>query len=100
MSAVIKTKEQLVEKVLSDYMQESVELCSGYFDFQVNMVGNDIMDAFAELQEKINGDKVLYPRTNTYRFEGNCMDYINSFNGVEGYERYVEGTEEKTMFFF
>ena len=90
-TCVITKKEDLVNRVVTDYENNSVELNSLYFDFEVNMPVRDILDAYAELQDSLNGDEVTFPEDVAGEYTGNCMAFLESLNGVEGYARTTDG---------
>jgi len=112
-SCKILSKEALVKRVLNEYYNEDTELNSLYFDFDVKMTKGDILTAYADLQDTINGDVVaryengeeqeqLIPENeadfNTV-YEGNCKDFLESFNeGQDRFRRYCD--EERLMFVF
>ena len=86
--------------VFDDYKAHDAELSSLHFDFQVSMLESEILKAYAELQEIINGDKVvrieqgceqatLVPSDefNTL-YKGNCKDYLEQFNGKGRFLRF------------
>lgn len=51
--------EDIYRKVYNDYMHDYIELCGTFFDFEVSAPKSELLRAYAELQEVINGDKVI-----------------------------------------
>lgn len=51
--------EEIYRKVYTEYMHDDVELCGAFFDFEVSAPKSELLRAYAELQEAINGDKVI-----------------------------------------
>lgn len=111
---IIKSQQELEDYVLQEYDKYDTELNHLFFDVQVNMLERDILEAYASIQHMINGDfviRVINPRLdnngillyddeaedlipdgkyNSY-YEGNCKDFLRSFNGKEcqtGFCRY------------
>ena len=88
---MITNKTDLVKKVYDDYRKDSVELSSAYFDFDVSMDVQDILEAYAILQWRINGDIVGYPRGERMgHFMGNCKRFLETCNGRPWYVRIVQ----------
>lgn len=101
------TKAEIVDKVLTDYRKYDTELSGEFFNFQVRATEADILEAYAYLQEMINGDyvtrlsdiKISYdsdsdthvatghecelvtPEQRVTVYEGNCKAFLESFNG-------------------
>ncbi len=92
-TAIVTKKEDLVQGVINDYMMNEVELSSAYFDFEVDMPAADVLSAYAEIQETINGDIVTFPEGVTGYVQGNCMNYLVSLNGKEGFVRTMDTGE-------
>ena len=110
---MINTAKELIDYVINEYMKYDVELNSEHFNVSVSMKKRDILNAYIELQRRINGDVIFYadPETglkvdclNTIWFSirkeildlnstysGNCKDFLESLNGLFG--RFVEGEE-------
>ena len=57
--------EDIYRKVYKDYMRNDVELCGSFFDFEVSAPKSEILKAYAELQDIINGDTVIRLRDAT-----------------------------------
>ena len=95
---MFKTKEELKEKVINEYNKHSVELSSAYFDFDVSMPVKDILQAYADLQEDINGDHVIYPNNVKGTYSGNCQDFLVSCNAKPGYLRLLDDIELDFVF--
>lgn len=99
--------EQVRKKVREEYFSSDTALNSAYFDFDVRMSQGEIMRAYADLQEEINGDIVIIIDKpvivaafngdstifgfekeiddNFMRefYEGNMKEFLESFNGKE-----------------
>lgn len=113
-SGVITSYDALISYVVSEYQQYATELNALFFDIPVKMKKSEILEAYAEIQRIINGDQVVrleHIETNgntvggeiadnliadgTYEeiYDGNCKDFLKSFNGREqetGFCRYDE----------
>ena len=107
---IITNRIDVMNTVIDDYKAHDAELSSLHFDFQVSMLESEILKAYAELQEIINGDKIvrlengneqisLIPENefNTL-YKGNCKDYLEAFNGTGRFLRYAD--EEIVEFIF
>ena len=57
--------EDIYRKVYKDYMNDDVELCGTFFDFEVSAPKSEILKAYAELQNDLNGDTVIRLRDAT-----------------------------------
>lgn len=99
----IKSVDEMINKVFKDYCKYDSELCSLHFDFDVEMKKSDILEAYAYIQLKINGDDViriengeeadeLIPDDPAYDevYSGNLREYLESFNGSEEFIRIAE----------
>jgi hypothetical protein len=102
--------EDIYRKVYKDYMHDEVELCGAFFDFEVRAPKSELIRAYAELQDTINGDTVIRLRDATempsiydrgattavsgFEYEcedesmseiytGNMKNFLESFNGQE-----------------
>lgn len=102
--------EDIYRKVYKDYLHEDVELCGAFFNFEVSAPKSDLLKAYAELQDTINGDTIIrlrdateipdtrdrgatthvagweYEGEDEYMsevFTGNMRDFLESFNGQE-----------------
>jgi hypothetical protein len=62
---MLRTWEDIYRKVYKDYMSDDVELCGEFFNFEVSAPKSDLLKAYAELQETINGDTVIRLRDAT-----------------------------------
>ena len=99
---VITSRIDMLNKVIEDYRKEDTELCSLFFDFPVKMTKAEILETYAELQEIINGDIVvrieggqeqeeLIPAGKfNERYEGNCKEFLESFNGSNQFLRMTD----------
>ena len=105
---------ELENYILEEYDKYDVELSSLFFDVNVCMKESEILETYADIQEIINGDSVIrYKKILTddngnviggdeaddfipegkYEtiYDGNCKDFLQSFNGKEaitGFCRY------------
>ena len=102
--------EDIYRKVYKDYLHDDVELCGAFFDFDVSAPKSELIKAYAELQETINGDAVIRLRDATEIhdirgrgatthvsgwecededesmsevYTGNIRDFLESLNGQE-----------------
>ena len=101
--------EEIKNKVYEDYKKESTELNSLFFDFYVKAPKKDLLEAYAEIQDTINGDKVMRLENPKIKgsddrsriiisgnevdlipegmyediYEGNYKDFLESFNYKE-----------------
>jgi hypothetical protein len=57
--------EDIYRKVYKDYLHDDVELCGEFFDFEVSAPKSELLKAYAELQETINGDTIVRLRDAT-----------------------------------
>lgn len=107
---VLETGKELETYVYDAYHDDDVELNSEFFDVQVKMPKKDILIAYANIQDTINGDAVVrLTNINLATFEGyvgrcdidttevdlipegeyediyegNCKDFLKSFNFKE-----------------
>ena len=95
--------DEIIQKVYDDYRNESTELNSLFFDFDVKASKEYLLRAYADIQDTINGDAVVhlenpqilegglikgyetdfYEETYQEIYEGNYKDFLLSFNGKE-----------------
>ena len=62
---MLTTCEDIYRKVYHDYLHDDVELSSSFFDFEVSAPKSELLRAYAELQDTINGDTVIRLRDAT-----------------------------------
>lgn len=112
----ITSGKELEDYILKEYSKYDVELSSLFFDVEVCMKESEILKAYANIQRIINGDSVIrYKDITTDNegnivggdeaedfipeekydsvYDGNCKDFLESFNGKEletGFCRYDE----------
>lgn len=98
---VLKSKKELYETVMNDYMNHDAELCGLFFNLHVEMKKGEILKAYAELMDRINGDDVTYPESQSLSevYKGNCKDFLEGLNGEEGYHRYCYGNRDDEVDF-
>lgn len=104
------TENQIKSQVYNLYNHESTELSSLFFDFDVKMAKGKLLQIYADIQQQINGDSVVYlenpvflrPQSGEFRhivegkrgniitdknrneiYEGNYRSFLESFNGRE-----------------
>ncbi len=104
------TENQIKSQVYNLYNYESTELSSLFFDFDVKMAKGKLLQIYADIQQQINGDSVVYlenpvffrPQSGEFRhivegkrgniitdknrneiYEGNYRSFLESFNGRE-----------------
>jgi hypothetical protein len=107
---MLTTWEDIYSKVYKEYLRDDVELCGEFFDFDVSAPKSELIRAYAELQETINGDTVIRLRDATEMpsiydrgattsvsgftceepdefmseiYTGNMRDFLESMNGQE-----------------
>ena len=110
-TAVITSPDEMIDKVFEEYRKYDSELCSLHFNFDVKMKKSDILEAYAEIQRRINGDDVvriengkeadeLIPDDPVYDeiYSGNLMEYLESFNGNKEFVRIVENEISSFIF--
>ena len=108
----IKSADEMIKKVCEEYWKYDSDLCSLHFDFDVEMKKSDILEAYAEIQYRINGDDViriengkeadnLIPNDPSYDeiYTGNLREYLESFNGSKEFIRMYDG-EVLSLFIF
>ena len=98
MTSVITNKEELLSVVRKEYHNDSVEFSSAFFDFEVQMPVPEILDAYAELCEELNGDVVEYPTIKGVSYTGNCAEFLLSMNRLPKYVRRCGTTGETVDF--
>lgn len=118
---VITDSDELEDYILEEYNKESVELSSLFFDVQVCMPKRDILEAYQSIQHLINGDYVGrfdavkdmdgniidWEERDTFIedgefediYEGNCKDFLNSFNGKEAETGFCRFDNEELLDF-
>lgn len=103
----LTTYNEIFDKVVEDYHNDSVELNSLFFDFNVKLSVKELLQVYTDLQSHINGDSVLHLEnpyieekddTDNYIwgvetectdtnlndiYEGNMKDFLESYNGNE-----------------
>lgn len=106
----ITTTKELENYVYNEYHNDDIELNSEFFDVQVKMPKKDILTAYANIQDTINGDAIVrLTNINLASFEGyvgrctidttevdlipegeyediyegNCKDFLRGFNYKE-----------------
>ena len=99
----ITSGSELEDYILEEYYKYDVELNSLFFDVDVCMPEYEILEAYASIQNMINGDSVVrivngeevldFIPSGMYEaiYDGNCKDFLESFNGKEketGFCRY------------
>lgn len=89
---MITTRQELIDKVYDDYVNNSVELSMAYFDFDVDMPKNEILSAYSDLQFMCNGDDVEFPWTDG-KYTGNCAKFLEECDKDPRYRRF-NGDEE------
>lgn len=104
------TENQIKSQVYNLYNHESTELSSLFFDFDVKMAKGKLLQIYADIQQQINGDSVVYlenpvfliPQFGEFRhivkgkrgniitdknrneiYKGNYRSFLESFNGRE-----------------
>lgn len=104
------TENQIKSQVYNLYNHESTELSSLFFDFDVKMAKGKLLQIYADIQQQINGDSVVYlenpvflrPQSGEFHhivegkrgniitdknrneiYEGNYRSFLESFNGRE-----------------
>lgn len=104
------TENQIKSQVYNLYNHESTELSSLFFDFDVKMAKGKLLQIYADIQQQINDDSVVYlenpvflmPQSGEFRhivegkkgniitdknrneiYEGNYRSFLESFNGRE-----------------
>lgn len=108
---MLKTYEEIYNKVKTDYDLEDVELNSLFFDFDVSATAGILLSVYADLQSDINGDHVIHLKNPVLEiiddakyiwgteddafdkgipdvdldkiFQGNMKDFLESFNDRE-----------------
>ncbi len=118
MHNVITTADELYDKVFNDYMDNSVELSTEYFDVTVKMPKKDILLTYKHLEEDINGDYVCrveqdnqlgkqeydedkdFIPTGEYEdiYEGNCKDFLDAFKDKR-FRRYTDEDDDSEVDF-
>lgn len=95
---LITSPDAMKAIVYSDYRKHDEELTSANFNFNVKMRRKDILQAYQDIQGKINGDRVfrhdglgcylplITPEDNEV-FEGNCKQFLEEFNTNPKYVR-------------
>ncbi|WP_026653529.1 hypothetical protein [Butyrivibrio proteoclasticus] len=106
----VTTSKELVDHVLEEYRRCDAELNSLYFDFRVKMKKADILTAYAELQDIINGDAVVHLEGDKEAdklipegmyediYEGSCKDFLESLNDGNVFARFDD--DERLEFIF
>ena len=94
---MIKTRQELIDKVYDDYVNNSVELSMAYFDFDVDMPKNEILSAYSDLQFMCNGDDVEFPWTEGC-YAGNCAEFLKKCGEDARYRRYDKDYEYDFVF--
>ena len=103
-----------VNRVISDYNKDSVELNALFFDFPVTMKKADIIRAYAQCQYKINGDLIARESDDDRCFfanprfikegefdeyyTGSARDFLTTINHNPEFIRYAEGFAEMPFF--
>lgn len=54
------TENQIKSQIYNLYNHESTELSSLFFDFDVRMAKGKLLQIYADIQQQINGDSVVY----------------------------------------
>lgn len=57
---IYTTENQIKSQVYNAYNYESTELSSLFFDFDVKMTKGKLLQIYADIQQQINGDSVIY----------------------------------------
>lgn len=110
---MLTTYKEICSKVYLDYLHDDVELCGEFFDFEVSAPKSELLRAYADIQETINGDAVVRLRDTTeipdirdrgatthvsgwkYEAEDESMSEIYTGN-MKAFLESLEGQEEKT----
>ena len=88
---MITSTDELIKKVEDEYKKYDGKLTSWFFDFDVDMPADNILFAYAQIQNDINGDWVWYREVGG-RYKGNCREFLESLNDRE--EDYMRFTED------
>ena len=107
---IYTTENQIKSQIYNAYNYESTELSSLFFDFDVKMTKGKLLQIYADIQQQINGDSVVYlenpvfpiPQSEKLRhivegkkgniitdknrneiYEGNYRSFLESYNGKE-----------------
>lgn len=117
----LTSKEEIFDYVYQEYLNNDQELSGAYFDFEVKAPKKDVLEAYAALQFKINGDYVRqilpsgemisylddrFAADEEYQeiYEGNCEEFLRSFNESGKFTRFLEdpavSEEEELDFVF
>lgn len=102
--AIYTNAADIEDKILNDYHDNDVELNSLFFDFDVKMQEKELLELYADIQQKINGDTVMRLENIQAKddevwgeeaenlipdgmhedvYEGNYKDFLESFNDRE-----------------
>ena len=105
--SIVKTPEALYDKVLEEYRNHDVMLNSLHFDFLVRMPKRDILNTYATIQDDVNGDLIVRIENGTRKdplvpdtpefdeiYDGNCKDFLESFNKDARFHRFCEGNTD------
>ena len=83
----VTTPDEMITRVTNDYFIWATDLCSLHFSFWVDMDIIDILEAYGEIQARINGDEVIFPDDVSGHYKGSCRLFLESLNDVPGYIR-------------
>lgn len=83
----IKNSKEMFDYVYERQQKAGTELDSTFFDFDVDMPLNDILETYARLQRTINDDIVYYHKVDA-SYTGNCARFLLSCNYKTGYSRF------------
>ncbi len=92
----ITSPADLLELIRIHYRCEDVEFSSGFLDgIQIRMTGNQLIEAFADMQHEFNGDYVMMLRNEVVNKETEKV--IGIMDGIHGFEGNVEGNADKIL---
>ena len=106
----IGNSKDLKEYIRLAYNHYGTELNASYFDIYVIMKERDIITAYAELQNELNGDECVRIEKGYFcdslipegefeqEYKGNCEDFLLSLNSDKRFCRFCD--DEKLSFVF
>lgn len=95
---------ELEEYVMENYRRYDAELCSLHFNVEVSMPKAEIVGAYADIQDAVNGDEVVtkepdgtngtsFDAIGTDIYTGCCRDFLESLNDRDGLCRFSDGEQ-------
>ena len=88
----IRNPEDLMELIRIHYRWDDEEFTTGYLDsIRISMTGDELLQAYAEMQKEFNGDYVFMVENVIVSYSGEDEFVEGFYDGIHGHPGIVEG---------